>query len=76
VQAIAPFDVTLIGEPEIELVHECGRLQRVTVALAAEVSVGHFAERLVDDVHQPIARFRRAGAPLAQQLGHVGHGGS
>jgi len=52
-------------------VDEGRRLQRVVVALAAQVRGGAAPELLIDDRYQTVCRSRLAGSPCTQQRGDL-----
>ena len=63
--------MALIDEPQVGLVHERGRLQRVCLPLAAQARRGAPAQLVVNDGHQPLARIEIAFTPCVKQRRHV-----
>ena len=64
-----------LRQPEIRLMDQRGRLQRVPGALVTHVIVGETSELGVHERHQRLQRGRVARSPPRQQVGHVGHRG-
>jgi hypothetical protein len=61
----------VIDQPEVRLVDEVGRLQRVIPPLAAQVRRGPATKLLVDQRQQPVPRAEITVAPSTEELGHV-----
>ena len=55
-RAIVPRHPAETAQPEISLVHQSGRLQRVTRALRAEMPGGNRAELGIDQRQEPLER--------------------
>ena len=66
--AILPLGVSLIDEPEIRLVDECSRLERVVGAFAAQIVTREPAQFVVNQRHQFLERRLVALAPVDQKL--------
>jgi hypothetical protein len=49
VSPISPIDLTLVDQPQVDLVNERRWLQRVTLALAFELTAGDAAELDIDN---------------------------
>jgi hypothetical protein len=58
---VVPFGLVLGGEPEISLVHQGGRLERVVGPLAAQAAGGEAAEFLIQERDQEFRRFSAFG---------------
>ena len=71
VGAIPPLQAVNPGQPQIQLVDQRRRLQRVAVALAAHVVVGEPAQLFVDDRHESISCGRIAVGPIGKHLGYT-----
>ena len=63
VRAVLPDDALLADEPQVGLVNERRRLQRVLDPFAAEVGRGPPPELVVDHLHQVVARFQVTSDP-------------
>ena len=71
VRAVLPLDSVDIDQPEIRLVDERRRLQRVTHVLVPHVVPGEASELLIDQRRQLFQRRRIPISPLEEKLGHV-----
>jgi hypothetical protein len=67
---ILPLDALLADEPEIRLVHQASRRQRVVRAFVPEIPNGPPAEFSVHQRHEVIARLEVPATPRPQQTGH------
>ena len=80
-RAVLPAHAPLIDEPQIRLVHERRRRQRMVGALPPQVAPRQSAHLRIDRLHQAVARRRLPVAPRDEQarhvlgLGHVSSGG-
>ena len=63
---ILPVDLALIDEPQVDLVNERRRLQRVVSPLAPKLARGRPAELGVDEREQQIERSPIAATPIAE----------
>jgi hypothetical protein len=70
-RTIPPRQAVNPGQPQIQLVDQRRRLQRVALALVAHVVVGEPAQLFVDDRHEPISRERIAVGPIGKDLGYA-----
>ena len=68
--AALPMRILLTPESQPRLVHECGWLQRVTLALASQREPCLPAKLLVDEPHERVACVRLARAPRTEKFGH------
>ena len=75
-RAILPGGPVLIDQPQVRLVDERGRLQRMPRALAAELGRGAPPELLVHEGNQTIARACVPGAPRVEQRCDIAAGSS
>ena len=64
--SILPVDLALVDEPEVDLVDERRRLQRVVSSLAPKLARGRPAELSVDEREQLIERSPIAATPIAE----------
>jgi hypothetical protein len=71
VPTMLPVDVALVEEPQIDLVNECGRRQRVIDALVSQLARGNLTELLVHDRQQLVESGLRAATPLPQERRHI-----
>ena len=69
--AIAPRRLRLVHQPEVGLVHEAARVERLRPAPTAELDPRQPPEVLVDQRHQLVERLGIAGAVGEEQLGNV-----
>jgi hypothetical protein len=69
VRAVAPVEALLAGKAEIGLVNERRRLQRVPLALAAQLGCGEALELAVDERQQLFVGRGFAPPPGLQELG-------
>jgi hypothetical protein len=69
--AILPVDLVLIDEPEINLVHQRGRLEGVIGAFPAEEADGLAVQLFVDQRKQRLERVSIARGPGNQPSGHL-----
>jgi hypothetical protein len=67
VSPVPPVDVTLIDEPEVDLVNQCGRLQRVADSLAPKLARRNGAQLRVDERQQLIECTAVAATPFAEE---------
>src|SRR5215208_2463948 len=65
-RTIVPFPARLVGDLEVGLVHEPGRLERSTARPPGELPVGDRAQLLVQERDEPVERL----ATAAPQLGY------
>ena len=63
-----------IHQPQIGLVHQRGRLQRLPRLLVSQLGGGQFAQFVVHQRQQLLGSGRVAGFDLGQDAGDVGHG--
>ena len=68
VRAVLPLDPVDIDEPQIRLVDQGGRLQRVSRALAVHVPLRQPPQFLVNERRQLVERLLIALAPCNQEL--------
>jgi hypothetical protein len=61
----------LIDEPQVRLMNERGRLQRVIPPLASEIGCRTAVQLVVDYRHQPVSRGEVAVIPCTKQRRHV-----
>jgi hypothetical protein len=66
VGSMVPVDLALVDEPEVDLVNERRRLQRVVSPLASKLARGRPAELSVDEREQQIERSPIAATPIAE----------
>ena len=69
VRAIAPLEGIDPRQPQVHLVDERRRRQRMAGALAAHVVMRKAAQLLVDDRHEPLACVGVAVRPIGQEIG-------
>jgi hypothetical protein len=67
VRAILPIDLALVDEPEVRLMNQGRRLQRVVRTLAPKLACGHPAKLRVDEWQQLTERSPVATTPIAEQ---------
>jgi hypothetical protein len=72
VHAVLPPDAIEIDEPQVGLVDERGRLERVAIPLAAHTPMRHPVQLRLDERHQACKRRLIARRPRLQQTGDVG----
>ncbi len=71
VPAVLPLDSGLVDQPEVGLVDERGRLQRLVRPFAAELAPGDRAQLAVDPRHQALGRAVLAARPGLEQCGDL-----
>jgi hypothetical protein len=69
---IVPVDALYVDQPEVRLVHERRRLQRMTGALVSHIAVGEVAQLVMEQSGQPIQRSSVAIRPCAQETRDFG----
>lgn len=69
VAAVTKTGAELLGHPEIGLVHERRRLERLRVPLTGELPAGDPLELFVEELDQAFGEAGVAGAPRAQERG-------
>ena len=68
VRAILPLHVSLVHQPNVSLVNQRRRLQRVTRLFASQVARSLSTEFVVDDRHQLVERLFVAALVADKQL--------
>src|SRR5206468_11193692 len=71
VRAVLPLNPLHFNKPQICLVDECGRLQRVTAPLMEQVTRGKAAQLVVDERQQRVERVRFTPVPGQEQRRRV-----
>ena len=71
VRTVLPPHLIDLHELQVGLVHECGGLESVALALPAHVAARQPAELVVDERREGVERSLIPGAPGQQQLGHL-----
>ena len=69
VRAIPPFDAIDVDQPQVRLVHQRRRLQRMIRPLLAHIAPGETVELVVDQRHQSREGRSVALAPRSEELG-------
>src|SRR4051794_15342300 len=69
--AVLPLDPPNVNEPQVDLVDECGGLERVVRALARHVPSGNAPQLLVHDRQQFLERLTAAVSPFDQKRRHL-----
>ena len=69
--AILPRDLLDFDQPEIRLVDQRGRLERMADTLVTHMAPGQAAQLPVDEGQQPVERRHLPPAPSLQQSGGV-----
>src|SRR6516162_10933105 len=67
--AILPLNVSPVDQPQIGLVHECRRLERVIAALTPHVRGRNTAQLALDTNHEALLLRSRPGPPPSQEAG-------
>ena len=72
--AIAPVDVPLVNESEIDLVNQSRRLKRVPNPFVAKLACSNSPELRIHERKQLVEGVRVTAAPFRQQRSHVRQG--
>ena len=73
-RSILPVDLTLIDEPEIRLVNQRGRLERVVDPFFPKLARGDAAHLRVDERQQLVKRTAVAATPVREERRDLGRG--
>ena len=74
VSPISPVGVSLVGQTQVQLVNERGRLQRRGTSVTAKLACGNATQLRVHERHQLIQSIGVTASPFSKKRRHVGSG--